>query len=207
MGSINNVFFGFLKAGEVVTPSDSSFDPSVYLAVTDISLDSHSTPAYLAVNIKALKTDPFRWGATIYFGRTYSQICPVVATLRYLVERGHREGPLFIFEDGRLLTHEGFIGAIREALATASVDTAKYSGHSFHIGVATTAAERGVQDSLIKTMGRWESSAYLLYICTPRDTLCSVAKTLIGNRQGTGSYIKPQWPNLTVSQNICSSCN
>ena len=79
-------FFGFLRAGEVVTPSNSSFDPSVHLAVTDVSVDSHSTPAYLAVNIKASKTNPFRRGVTIYLGRTHSQICLVVATLRYLVE-------------------------------------------------------------------------------------------------------------------------
>ena len=31
------------------------------------------------------------------------------------------------------------------------------------MGAATIAAARGLQDSLIKTMGRWESSAYTLY--------------------------------------------
>jgi len=53
-------FFGFLRAGEVVVPSDSAFDPSIHLSCRDISVDSHSTPTYVAVNIKASKTDPFR---------------------------------------------------------------------------------------------------------------------------------------------------
>ena len=61
-------FFGFLRAGEVVVSSDSAFDPSIHLTVKDISVDSHSSPSYIAVNIKASKTDPFRRGVTIYLG-------------------------------------------------------------------------------------------------------------------------------------------
>lgn len=174
-------FFGFLRVGEVVAPSDSTFDPSVHLSATDISVDSHSSPTYVAVNIKASKTDPFRRGVTIYLGRTHSQICPVAATLKYVVKRGVSKGPLFIFADGRFLTRERFVAAVREALASSGVDSSKYCGHSFRIGAATTAAEQGIQDSLIRTLGRWQSSAYLLYIRTPRDAICAVAKTLIGD--------------------------
>ena len=55
----------------------------------------------------------------------------------------------------------------------------KYSGHSFRIGAATTAASVVVEDSLIKTLGRWESSAYILYVRVPRDRLASVSKRLL----------------------------
>ena len=81
-------FFGFLRVGEVVVPSDSAFDPSVHLLVADVSVDSHSEPTYIAVNIKASKTDPFRRGVMIYLGRTHGQICPVTTNLAYVVERG-----------------------------------------------------------------------------------------------------------------------
>ena len=167
-----------------MVPSDSTFDPSVHLLVADISVDSHLGPTYIAVNIKASKTYPFRRGVTIYLGRTHGQICPVAANLAYVVERGFSKGPLFIFEDRRLLTCERFVSAVQQALAATGVDSWKYCGHSFCIGASTTGAEQGVQDSLIRTMGRWESSAYLLYIQIPRDTICTDAKTLLGNRAG-----------------------
>ena len=80
--------------------------------------------------------------------------------------------------DGRFLTRSRFVSHLKEALIAAGVDTSKYSGHSFRIGAATTAASCGIQDSLIKTLGRWESDAYTLYIRTPRETLCEVSQSL-----------------------------
>ena len=172
-------FFGFLRLGEVVVPSDASFVPEVHLTASDVSVDSHASPSYVAVRIKASKTDPFRQGVTIYLGKTDGHICPVAAILSYIVRRDSSPGPLFTFEDGRGLTRDRFISAIREALSASGIDASKYAGHSFRIGAATTAASKGIQDSLIKTMGRWESSAYTLYIRTPRDKICAVASTLL----------------------------
>lgn len=51
-----------------------------------------------------------------------------------------------------------------------------YAGHSFRMEAATTAAECGLEGSLIKVLGRWKSEAYHLYIKTSRDKLAQVAK-------------------------------
>ena len=173
-------FFGFLRSGEVVVPGGSRFDPTVHLAHGDVSVSSYQDPQFLQVRIKASKTDPYRQGATIYLGRAPGELCPVAAVLGYMVSRGTEPGPFFRFTDGRFLTRDRFVEAIRRALTTMGHNCAHYAGHSFRIGAAMTAARQGLQDSLIKTLGRWESTAYTLYIRTPREVLCSVAGTLTG---------------------------
>lgn len=171
-------FFGFLRAGEFTVPSDTSFDPHSHLTPLDIAVDNHEAPTLIRVRIKQSKTDPFRQGVHIFLGRTNNQLCPVAAMLSYLTSRGTSPGPLFKFDDGSPLTRARLVDHLREALSRAGIDQSCYSGHSFRIGAATTAAARGVEDSLIKTLGRWESSAYQLYIRTPRAQLAAITRTL-----------------------------
>ncbi len=148
----------------MVAPADGSFDPTRHLTYADIRIDNSTCPRMVEVRIKASKTDPFRRGISVYIGRTENDLCPVAAALDYMVRRGASGGPLFQFEDGRYLTRERFVAAVREALRTSGVDPSRYAGHSFRIGAATMAAQRGIQDSLIKALGRWESAAYTVYI-------------------------------------------
>ena len=117
-------------------------------------------PRILRVYLKASKTDPFRVGVHIYVGRTGNTLCPVTAVLYYMVARGRSSGPFFKFENGTPLTRMKFVDKVKEALSVAGVDCTAYSGHSFRIGAATTAAERGISDATIKMLGRWKSSAY-----------------------------------------------
>ena len=171
-------FFGFLRAGEVVVPSASDYDPAIHLSHGDVRAENTASPQYLEIRIKASKTDPFRRGVSIYLGRGSGDLCPVAAVLNYMVQRGSAPGPFFHFVNGNYLTRERFVTAMRTALAAAGIDPSHYAGHSFRIGAATTAARQGVQDSLIKTLGRWESSAYTVYIRTSRETLCAVSGLL-----------------------------
>ena len=55
------------------------------------------------------------------------------------------------------------MAAVRETLQTAGVNQIKCCGHSVRIGAATTTTSRGMEDSINKTLGRWESPAYLQY--------------------------------------------
>ena len=64
------------------------------------------------------------------------------------------------------------MAAVRKALVETGLAAKDYAGHSFRIGAATTAARQGLQDCQIKTLGRWESSAYTKYIRTSPETLC-----------------------------------
>ena len=102
-------FFGFLRSGEIVCPSETSFDPLSHLSFADIAVDNRSAPSAMQVRIKASKTDPFRQGVTLHIGVTGGPLCPVAALLNYMVARGSKPGPLFIWEDGRYLTRDRFV--------------------------------------------------------------------------------------------------
>ena len=177
-------FFGFLRSGEIVCPSESQFDPGWHLGVQDVRTNSHTAPSRIEVILKGSKTDPFRQGHTLHIGVTGRRICPVAALLTYLAARGANPGPLFVWGNGKYLTRSTFVDGVRRALTKAGLVGGNYAGHSFRIGAATTAARCGIQDSLIKTLGRWESSAYQRYIRTAPETLCSVSATLLKGAGG-----------------------
>ncbi len=131
--------------------------PAVHLAHGDVRVDNTFSPAYIEVQLKSSKTDPFRQGVAVYLGRTSQDLCPVAAVLAYMVTRGTGPGIFFRFQDGRSLTRERFVSAVKVALTNASVDSSRYNGHNFRIGAATTAALRGslINGSLINgTMGK-----------------------------------------------------
>lgn len=171
-------FFCFLRAGEMTVPNDREFDPAVHLTKEDLALDNQESPSMLRVRLKQSKTDPFRRGIYLFVGKTGSDLCPVLAVLSYLISRGSRTGPLFMYQDGRYLTRQRLVVAVREALDKAGMDQTCYCGHSFRIGAATTAAARGIEDSVIKTLGRWKSLAYLEYVKIPRDQLAGYSVRL-----------------------------
>ena len=56
-----------------------------------------------------------------------------------------------------------------------------YSGHSFHIRAATTAAMAVVEDALIQTLGRWRSAAYVQYVRMPSKQLAHQSAVLARN--------------------------
>ena len=85
--------------------------------------------------------------------------------------RGDPAGPLFKWADSRYLTREKFVAHVRRALTAAG-----YKLCRAQLCAATTAARCGIQDALIKTLGRWESTAYTR---TAPEVLCKVAGRLV----------------------------
>ena len=153
-------FFGFFRSGEITVPSVTAFNPTLHLCWGDVSVDSRETPTMIKVHLKVSKCDQFGRGVNVFVGHTEDDLCPVVAVLNYIAQRGEQSGPFFCFSDHTPLTKARFITKVREALAAAGVDCSSYSGHSFRIGAATTAAQAGVADSVIQALGRWTSAAF-----------------------------------------------
>lgn len=171
-------FFGFLRAGEFTCSSWQAFHADM-LSPRDISVDSRDQPTVVSVHLRRSKSDPFGHGVTIHLGRTGLPICPVVALLAYLALRGQRPGPLFLFRDGSPLSRQRLIHQVRQVLQTHGMEISAFTGHSFRIGAATTAASMGFEDSYIQVLGRWRSTAYQRYIRSPVRALAASSPRLL----------------------------
>lgn len=169
-------FFGFFRLGELVANSQPEGQNA--LQFSDLAVDSATSPSMLEIRLRHSKTDQLGTGVNVCLGRSFNDLCPVSAMLAFLAIRGGESGPLFCNPDGSPLLKSRVVSRVRLALETLGLCGTAYAGHSFRIGAATTAAEHGLEDSLIKALGRWESDAFQLYIRTPREKLAAVTQVL-----------------------------
>ena len=153
-------------------------DSRCHLSWGDVTIDDPQDPKMLKIFLKRSKTDQLGKGSEIFIGRTSCQLCPVAAVTAYMVRMGHQDGTFFMIQDGQPLTKEKFVREVRTAIQTACLPYQSFAGHSFRIGEATAAAKAGVEDSTIRMLGRWSSSAFLAYIQTPREQLAQFTRTL-----------------------------
>ena len=171
-------FFGFFRAGEITLPSQNAFEPGKHLSWGDITVDSTQAPSMIKIRLKQSITDQLRQGVDVFIGKTGCRLCPVAAVLRYMVARGSQPGPFFRFQDKTPLTKANFTSKIREVLNAIGLPQQDFAGHSFRIGAATAAVRAGLEDSTIRMLGRWSSSAFLTYIWTPREQLATLSTTM-----------------------------
>ena len=173
-----SAFFGFFRLGELLPESPTSFNQATNLAWGDVAVDSHSHPRMIQFHLKVSKCDQFGAGSDVVVGRTGNAICPVSALLRYIEVRGNRPGPFFLNSSHHTIAKPYFIAQIREILTSIGLPQHDFAGHSFRIGAATTAAAAGIEDSMIQSLGRWHSAAFLQYIRTPKERLAAISEVL-----------------------------
>ena len=169
-------FFGFLLAGEFTSSPQSPNECA--LSADDVTIDWRCEPQILTVFLRRSKTDQFGAGSHIYLGRTGTSVCPVTAVLEYLSIRQSTPGPHFIFHDDTPLSRPQLISHLRHALSLLGMNVSNYSGHSFRIGAASTAAAAGLSDSCIQKLDRWRSTAFKSYIRTSTSSLAAMSEVL-----------------------------
>ena len=125
-------------------------------------MDNPEAPSMLQVYLK------FGRGAKVLVGQTNCTLSPVAAVLGYISARCSEEGPFFRFKSGSPLTKSLFTKHIRTALQELGLP----------FGAATAAAKSEIEDSTIKTLGRWNSSAFLAYIRSLPEQLAHTSRIL-----------------------------
>lgn len=172
-------FFGFLRCAEFTCAS--TFHPSYNLCLGDVSI--HDT--HVILKLKQSKADPFRKGVDIKLFCVGGRPCPTCVLTKYIGAR-NRTFPsscsgldsLYLNSLGSPLTRPDFLSLLKQTLIAAGFTDSRYTGHSFRIGAATSAASARIEDHLIKTMGRWASDSYCRYIVTPTSALSSAQVAL-----------------------------
>ena len=97
---------------------------------------------------------------------------------------GSQAGTLFQYRLSKPLTQAGFIGEVKAALERGGMSSEGYSGHSFRIGAATTAAAAGIGDAVIQQLGHWRSEAYKGYVQPEQGRLAGIPWQMA--KQGAG---------------------
>ena len=160
-------FLAFLRVGEITVDSRAPHPGLLQLRDLKIVRSKKTrTARSVQLTIRYYKHSQPNKPALLQL-KPQPALCPVAHLLAYLQLRGLKGGPLFIFPDGRPITRAHFTAQLRACLRDAALDSRYYKGHSFRIGAATTAAERGCSESQIQAMGRWRSNAFRRYIRIP----------------------------------------
>ena len=144
-------YFGFFRAGEITVPAVVAYDLAVHLSWGDVSIIEDNQAVH--VFLKRSKTDQYGRGTGVFVGATDSELCLVSTVRSYVALCRTSLGTFFCSVNGVPLSKSCFVELVRLALCWAGVPMSGYSGHSFHIGAATAAAQAGIPDSVIQALG------------------------------------------------------
>ncbi len=171
-------FFGFLRCAELTT--SSKFDPAINPTISDLTVLDSETISFL---IKQSKTDQVKKVILFTFSisRHLSNLTKAVREylhLRISQAKSPLE-PLFLDHAGKPVSRTWFQKQLKSVLLLAGISAANFSSHSFRIGAATSAAQKGLTKHQIQTLGRWSSEAFQSYIRTDQFHIKSAHQTLV----------------------------
>ena len=157
-------FYGFFRIGELAAQSATSGGAVVQYRNLRF-LTQQGSVCMLKITITNFKHNTDHSPFDILIAREdHLPLCPVQAMVEFCKLRGAHAGPLFCHSDTSPITVGQFNAALKSCLSFCGLDTSRYKGHSFRIGAACHAADRGFSDAQIRALGRWKSDAFKLYI-------------------------------------------
>lgn len=161
-------FSAFARVGELV--STHNVPDENIMQLQDISfLSSSGKIQEVQACFRKFKHNVKGSSKTIVFSHGRTRISAVDSLVEFVQLRGNRQGPLFCCLRGKPIVRSQFDKILHKCLALCGLDGSRYKGHSFRIGAASDAAQQGLSDAKIRTMGRWKSNAFQKYIRSSID--------------------------------------
>jgi hypothetical protein len=162
---LTTTFFTAARLGEFTLPSLKAFNPTLHVKRSDILFrqDRHG----LKVTVFHLpRTKSSIDGEDVYWSSQVGIIDPEAALANHFtVNNPPHDGPLFSWRHPqglRPLTRSEFLKRINLAAHELGIDSLK--GHGIRIGATLEYLLRGVPFDVVKSIGRWSSDAFLLYL-------------------------------------------
>ncbi len=139
----HDVHFSFFGFSELTI--SSKFDPAINPIISHLTILDSETISFL---IKQSKTDQVKKGHFVYIFNLSSPIQPYQAVREYLRLRIFQAKsplePLFLVHAGKPASRTWFQKHLKAVLLSAGISAKKMSSHSFRIGAATSAAQKGL---------------------------------------------------------------
>ena len=138
----STAFYAFLRVGEMTSTSPIQIGQLFKLAD-----DSGNTVALKLVSTNhkhSYNQCPFS-----IVKHRQPPFCPVQLLLDYLALRSNQPGPLFANLDNNSVSRTFFTDILRLALTSCGLNSSHCKGHSFRIGAASFAKDRGMSDAQI----------------------------------------------------------
>ena len=146
-------FYALLRVGEFTYSQHSirRADISIHKSYVEIRFQSfkHSGGIGVTQSVSAIHQ---------------KDVCPVHLLAKYLSVSGHKNGLLFVKEDGMAPSRKEFLDWLKTVMVFCGLDDSRFNTHSFRAGMATHMALNGFSAEQIKLAGRWSSDAYRKYI-------------------------------------------
>ena len=163
-------FYGFFRIGELSCTSNKQVDTVLQFdQVTFLKKSSRVTAVKIVITKFKHNTNnrPFVITIETIESERSETFCSVQTLIDYIKLRGYHKGPLFTCAAGGAISTHTFKIELRRALTFCGLDCSRYKSHSFRIGAACHASEKGFSDSQIRALGRWRSDAFRTYIRPP----------------------------------------
>lgn len=157
--------------------SEFCFNPQVSppLLPSAVEFCRSSTP-FCKLRIASSKTSSK--GFSVIIGCSGARVCAHCNLATYLAHRNtDLSTPLFVFRDGRPLTHAHLSSFLKSNVPHAPHH--RVTPHSLRAGAATDAALNRFSEQDIQRLGRWKSDAYKGYIRPSTSQQAQVATRLV----------------------------
>ena len=157
---------GLFRLGELLVKNTLTYEPHKLIRKGHISFHpSIQEPEYFQLFLQFSKTDKYGVGVPIYIPcNSNPSCCPVLLMREWVGRFTNPTDPIFCWPSGRLMTTSSFISWLRRKLRSLGIDDSQYAGHSLRRGGAVSAKAAGASDLLIKTLGRWTSDSFMIYL-------------------------------------------